>query len=372
MTRQALVLALLCISIEVAGAQAVPRLNVQEVARIAATDADGEMRFGTATWATRLPSGEIVVADGAELTLRFFSLDARELRRFGRRGRGPREFATLGWIASCGEGRLFAWDFGLARPTALNPAAVLDTTWVHPSARQEHIACAPDGRVLAAGALQRTAASRPSSTGMRDGTGYRLWTDTTDAHLFSPTGQLQASWPDVLRRESIAGTLADGRGGMLRRPLGVQGFLLFLGSEPAILNSSGGLTWLGSGRVQALAGGAAAPPSAAAYRAALESGLRQVPASAWEQFRMIALAAPPPDSSPRVFQVIPAVEGGAWVRISSDGEPPRLIQVDSSGRSAELRLPIWAMVFEIGRDYVLGRTEDEDGEQTVVLWTLRR
>lgn len=57
-----------------------------------------------------MPDGTIVVADGGSLELRVFDRSGRLIARFGRKGGGPAEFASIEWIDSCGGPTVFLYD----------------------------------------------------------------------------------------------------------------------------------------------------------------------------------------------------------------------------------------------------------------------
>jgi hypothetical protein len=70
--------------------------------------------------ALRLPSGEIAIADGTSRELRFFRDDGSFVRRFGRRGAGPGEFAAIQAIGSYGDS-VWAYDPTSQRLTVVGP-----------------------------------------------------------------------------------------------------------------------------------------------------------------------------------------------------------------------------------------------------------
>lgn len=54
-----------------------------------------------------------------------------------------------------------------------------------------------------------------------------------------------------------------------------------------------------------------------------------------------------------------------------DATELRAIGADG-GIVADLRLPVDMIVYEVGRDYILGTYEDGDGEPHVVMYRIRR
>lgn len=67
-------------------------------------------------------------------------------------------------------------------------------------------------------------------------------------------------------------------------------------------------------------------------------------------------------------------EGLLWVVLSTPGDAAvRLQAYDSGGRRrGYVSIPLDLDVFEIGRDYVLGRSQDTFGVAHVLEFTLRR
>lgn len=93
--------------------------------------AEGEAatEFSRITAAFRLSSGIIAVANGATSEIRLFNERGHYLRSFGRRGAGPGEFRTLGWLGRSGD-TAFVFDPRLRRITsvALGPEPELIRT----------------------------------------------------------------------------------------------------------------------------------------------------------------------------------------------------------------------------------------------------
>lgn len=345
---------------------------------LTATTDDGEPRFGGVTWATRLPDGALVVADGYDLAIRIFDTDGKERRRFGRSGRGPGEFTIIGWVGRCGGEDLLVWDFALARLTRLNPDRGYVDSWTHPTARSSRQpACAADGTLAFSGPLNRTDASRPAEVGTSAaGIGYRIWIDSLDVHVYGADGSIRWTWPRVFLTESISGTFPDGSGGATSRPLGAQALLAFAGTTLVLVDAGAGVALTrsadGSVQVHPLAR-RDGPVNAADYEADLELRLRQVPVRVWERFRALAHAVPPPARYPPAVHAIGDTRGLVWLTMppSPDGATA-LLAIDASGRRvARLTLPDAITVMEIGEDYVLGRLENEDGEHSLVVYGLR-
>ncbi len=76
---------------------------------VAGTAPDGEIVFESASGATRLSDGTIVIGDGMASAVRFVSREGTLLNTVGREGRGPAEFSSIQWLGQCGEDSVFVW-----------------------------------------------------------------------------------------------------------------------------------------------------------------------------------------------------------------------------------------------------------------------
>ena len=76
---------------------------------IGGNEADESTMFGAIVGATRLPDGRILVGDRGEYNLRVFSPDGMQLKRLGRKGTGPGEITYLADLYRCGNA-IFAYD----------------------------------------------------------------------------------------------------------------------------------------------------------------------------------------------------------------------------------------------------------------------
>ena len=63
---------------------------------------DAIQSFTDASGATRLPNGTILVGDRGEYSLHLYTSTGKEVKKFGRKGKGPGEFTYLAWLFRCG------------------------------------------------------------------------------------------------------------------------------------------------------------------------------------------------------------------------------------------------------------------------------
>ena len=83
---------------------------------------------------------------------------------------------------------------------------------------------------------------------------------------------------------------------------------------------------------------------------------------------------PRPERLPAFNRLLADPTGLLWLVISPEGAPRTHLRAHrSTGEAvATLELPVGVAVFEVGADYVLGRTVDGDGEERVVLYRYTR
>jgi hypothetical protein len=387
-------LAVACLALvaPVIAAQGVPewRVDREPAIRVAATGTDGAPVFGTATWATRLSNGEIALADGGDRTVRIIATDGRVLRSHGREGRGPGEFASLGWIGGCGTDSLFAWDFVLARMSVLLPETGHARTWGNTEMRSTtNPSCSRTAEFALGVRFRRTAESKPAVSARSSiGGDYRVWVDTFDVQTYDADGNSKRDVPRAVRQESIVGRLPDGRFSGLARPLGFRTDFVFSGNDLAVawtdsgrvfvyaMNAARGAEAVSEGRASRtfLVGRGDARATAAQYEAAVLEAMLDAPPNAREQFGAFARSVPAPERLPAVQRMFADPAGLLWFVVSQPGErETRLRAYRSTGEAvASLTVPVAMLVFEVGDEHVLGRTEDAEGEQSVVLYRFTR
>lgn len=125
------------------------RLSADPTIVIGSTDGARSETFHQIRGAITAPNGMIVVADGASRELRVFSSAGRFVRSFGRRGDGPREFRSIGWIDMCGGQAVVVYDSFRHRITKWDTeGSLLDEFTVEGPERDlppYRVACGPSG-----------------------------------------------------------------------------------------------------------------------------------------------------------------------------------------------------------------------------------
>lgn len=85
-------------------------VDTAPIVSIGAVDGDAPYLLSRVVGATRLPDGQVVVADGGSSQLRFFDSAGVFRQAVGRKGTGPGEFEYLRALERCGADSLFAFN----------------------------------------------------------------------------------------------------------------------------------------------------------------------------------------------------------------------------------------------------------------------
>lgn len=355
-------LAVPCVANVAAGAQRWA-VRAEPTVSIPATSVSGDIHFEMAVGATRLATGEIVVADGSGASLKVFDAGGKPTRSVGRRGSGPGEFQYVSWMSTCGSDSIVVWDFMQRRLTWVDPQGTI--------ARQT-------GPV--AGILPFTlSCSRGGGPIVVHG-----WTTfPTDSR-----GVFRAAAPLALLDRSgavtrIIDTIPSGElaligAGVVPRPLGrytllaASRRLLYLTTSDSAVLKTYSLRGDPVGNVRATV--PLATPSREQFDRAVESAIAFGPKPLRDRLRPAIQALAPPPHLPPYSAILVDPLDLVWLILSFPGEgATRLRAVDPQGRSlVDLSIPADLTVFEIGADYILAKYESPEGEQFVRLYTLQR
>lgn len=335
----------------------------QPTLEIPATSSNGDVQFEHAVSATRLRSGEIIVADGAAGMLRVFDGIGRPSRTVGRRGSGPGEFQYIGWMGPCGGDSIVVWDFMQRRLTFLDASVRLgrqtpSVAGVNPFT----IACSASAGVIAAHAW--------SSPPRPDGPVFRSR---------APLVLLDRSATVTRTIDTVAsGEMAIIGGGAGPRPLGKYTHLAM--SRAALYVATGD-----SAKILVFAPNGASlgaigtdvvrtAPTAPQINRAVESAVAFGSKAIRDRLRPAMRALAPPAQLPPFSGILVDARDVLWVVLTFPGEgTTRLRALSTRGSTlAEVRVPADLTVFEIGRNYILGLHETADGEQFVRQYELRR
>ncbi|MGH7696508.1 MAG: hypothetical protein ACRENH_16090, partial [Gemmatimonadaceae bacterium] len=321
------------------------------------------VQFEHAVSATRLRSGEIVVADGIAGTLRVFDISGRPSRTVGRRGPGPGEFQYISWMGPCGGDSIVVWDFMQRRLTFLDAAArIVRQTPPVAGVSPFTVACSRGEGVIAAHAW--------GSPPRPDGPVFRSR---------APLVLLDRSASVTRTVDTVAsGEMAIVGGGAGPRPLGKYTHLAMsrsalyvaTGDSATILVFAATGSSLGAIRTDV----ARVAPTARQLDRAVETAIAFGPKPLRDRLRPAMRALDPPAQLPPFSGILVDALDVLWVVLTFPGEgTTRLRALDARGSTvAEVSLPTDLMVLEIGRNYILGLHETADGEQFIRQYELRR
>jgi hypothetical protein len=279
---------------------------------------------------------------------------------------------------------LSVWDFAAGRVTTLSATEPLSP---NPPTRQ--IAGGQGSFVAACGASGQLALfveTRPrndvapiAAGRTAQGGEYRVSPVGAVVEVTDKSGRVLSRLDGVMQSEMVMGSLTPegGRGGF-PRPLGNATSLAFAGDRLVVASAdSSRVIGYGTDGKEAFRFSVPRPATKVApedYRRAMAPAFAMMPGQMRDRLVAFAEAVPAPTTAPSFWRVLTDPTGLIWLAVSPEGAKTTVLRAyDDKGRQrAEIVLADGAVPFEIGRDYLLGRTEDEDGEQTIVLYRLTR
>jgi hypothetical protein len=317
------------------------------------TAVGGASILESARFATRLPSGAVVVADQYADVLRFFDAEGRPLRNVGRKGQGPGEFGDVVWVSHCGADSLYAWTY-TRRMMLVFDAAGEFTREFRPQGNAHEFTCSSTGQFVALGLPDRFV--QPNAEG-----------ETATASIW------------------LADTQGDSIASLGSHPFGENRALgrftrIAFGSDVIYIGTADS-AWVdthymdGRPKKSLPLGVEPRAPTQVEYARAIEKLIAVTPNRAVrDAFRARYAALPIPARLPPYVDLRVDPTGLLWAVIpgASDGET-RLRAIDADGIvQGDVTVPIQLTVFEIGRDYILGGYRDSSELEHVVLFRLNR
>ncbi len=361
-----LLVALLVVLAEPAGAQPRWAVDPTPITEIASLAPDGDVQLQRPVGATRLSDGTIVVADAGLHTVGYFDAAGRKVRSRGREGAGPGEFRGLEWMGQCGRDSVTIWDRGNARMTVLDAAGAVVREGPTPASptvtsRVVYTACSRTGTIGFVSMPMRMDPALP--------------VQRSDAAI---TIVRPGAEPRALGDGIASGEFVVRGGGGIPRPLGHTTTIALAGDQ----------VYVGTGDSAAVLvyGAQGAPPrridvpSAAdrpvrsgQFDRAVDDVLLLVPPQAATAVRTMLADVPRVERLPHYSALRTDRGGNLWIIQAAAGDPTRLIAVDTAGRTlGTLELPIPMQVWDVGPDYVLGQRYNDDGEPFIVAYRIRR
>ncbi len=361
------------------------RIGQRPLLEIGGGAAAGPTLFDDILGAARTPRGEIIVSDGATQQLRMFDATGKHLRSFGRRGSGPGEFSQIRRVYVRGDSVIAA---DVYRGSAVFR---LDGTLVRHHAHPvlgAYLAIGAWG-VLADGSVIETASGGPSPDRSRS---VGTFTETHGLFRISADGRSATLLRDVPMYDYARTTDSPDKD-------------LVVFAPTLSVAASGNRVCFGRGETYQIqcVSGAGAPvmtirrdvaltPVTAQARAAYQQRVRtQGPTpghDAMPQARLDAIAANAVfgRTFPAFDRILAGVNGELWVsdyryenrtRPRDEQAPPgdvtrwNVFARDGTW-SAAITLPTRFSVKQIGADFLLGVSRDDDGVERVTLYRLER
>jgi hypothetical protein len=314
-------------------------------------------QFQAVVGATRLPNGHVLVGDRGDYSLLVFDERGAPVRKFGRKGKGPGEVSAISWLLRCGD-TVVTSDITGSRVSmfSLNGDFVRSFRFTGVIYRS---ACGPTGRFV-----------------------HYAWERDQD----SKAGIYRALVPFWITRADSASGVPLGRFPGSER---FNNSPLPVGKEPrvaigrthayvALADSVFVRTFTFDGKEGAPLRLAASPVAStiADKRADMETMIAIVGEKARNSVETLYSSMPYAKTLPATRDLVVDTEGNLWVqRYPRGGAPTVRWDVFAPGGVvlASLQLPSTFELYEVGRDYVLGRYIDpNEGIPEVRSYRLRR
>jgi hypothetical protein len=378
-TSSAVLTLLVASAASTASAQSPWHADLKPTLDISSSAASGSVLFARVTGATRLGDGTIVVADGDDNALHYFSAEGKPLRTAGRTGTGPGEFRHLTWLGRCGSDSLHVWDMVLGRMAvyAANGAFVRQYTIPADTVRalkpQMTLACSSHGTLAWQGQIgfpkTRTAPKDPTHPTREE----RVISTTAPVAIGNSIGTVSRQLGE---RSSGAMYLMGGGGFPL--PLGVATYVAVAGDRvfAGTADSTGTISaYMPDGAMSIISLHLRPRPTTADIR------LRAAVATASiapQQLRTLAedslKVSPMPANLPPYSGLFGDADGILWVQLTVPGEPAtRLRAIGTRNETVgEITLPPNVVIQEIGHDYILGAFDDADDVPHLAIFRLHR
>lgn len=335
-----------------------PRIDVMGQA------ASGELVFETPVFAMLASNGNLLVADKGSTSIRVVDGKGRLVRNVGRRGDGPGEFGYIGWGVACGVDSMLVGQPSMFSMIAKDGRVVRRFRVPADSgpASLKGVGCLADGSIV-------------YQTAMMDWDQQRIPDMFVTRVGFAATTRLGAFlWKvDSLPGGEWVGTHPGG----YPRPLGTNYSAVVTGASVMVgVSDRQAFTALPSRRLIALelAGKPGSPSDEE-----LESAIQQVADIAPPDFRSRVEAAlrrfPKPDKRPLFYGAVGDPTGCVWVQLSAPGEPQTtyaIVAASSGAPVAQVRVPLALRIFQVGADYIVGLTFDQNDEPHIVVLDLTR
>jgi hypothetical protein len=343
---------------------------------IGAADGKPGQELHQVNGAVRLSDGSLIVANGGSAQLYRYDPNGRFLGAIGRAGDGPGEFQAVNWVGRIAGDTLVVWDRGLDRVSLFAPSGeyvreVRPVLSENPMALEVKGALA-DGRLLMARGASFIPAGATAGTQRQPITGWLIDRSGREVRSFGPfPGEA------VHLQEG-----ADGKS-MSRTPIPFGASTIFASGRDAIYiadsdafavrvySADGTLIRIVRGPHPHL------PVLAEDVHAYVEARVEDAPPIQWirDGIRASFAKVQPPDSLPAVRSIELDQDDQMWIELArheSAAESRWDVFTREGALLGEVTLPGALQVFEIGRDYIIGRDRDDLGVERVRVLKLRK
>lgn len=342
------------------------RIGTQPAVVIGTVTGDPARELGLARDALRLPDGRIAVADDRRYELRFYDGRGEFLNSAGREGEGPGEFASLDRLASYRGDSLLVFDFGLHRISVLDRNGAFGRSKRLDLLHTKLVGAFSDGSLLV------SADSLPAPGRGEHATARYL--------RLAPAGELLNALGPFVRFRVFTGSLPSGRPAVGRTPFApyltarIHRDRLYLGdgSEGRVDRYTPAGRRVGSLRL-GLERPRLTKDWIEAYERERVDRIRHPDRLDWVERMLEEMPYPERAAAFETFRV--DTEGNLWLRpYAEPGVESIGWQVVAAGGRwlGAVEVPAGLTVFQIGRDFLLGRREAEYGTHQVVLHRLEK
>jgi hypothetical protein len=343
-------------------------IDTEPIVEVGTTDAPGhDLHWPRA--ASRLPGGGIIIANMGSNEIREFDSGGSHVRSLGRKGEGPGEFQNLSWTGWLDGDTIVGYDPPNRRLTVFAPDGSVVRTVTLPlpntSSFPEITDILANGNVLAYPGFDRVFVR-----------GERR--DTIAYMIYRPDG----SGPDTLGRyagpERFFHVMPQAALTM-DVPFGRDAYAAARGSH-VVLGSSDAMAldlYDGHGallrRIRILL--PPLPVTSADAAAQRDAGLERVSEPIRDGYREMQELAPRRETHPAFTALLLDDQGGIWLRLPVETRAPVtewMILSTTGAPVGRLSVDAGLEIEEAGSDYVLIRSTDADGVESIRLHSLSR
>ncbi len=373
-TRFLLLALLLAVPCSTVTGQAVWKVDRAPILDVRGLGADGKVMFGYAAGATRLANGSLLIADRAENGIRVVDAAGKLVRTVGRSGDGPGEFRSMIWAGGCGADSMLVWDLSRSRASMIGSSGIVARQFAIPAGDTAQspfqFSCAPNRASVYLGIPHPARGGPPPKD-------PRIVAVTASLYRVTTEGAVQQRFGDVPAGEMVAIVSPTGGRGGAPRPLGRTVAVAVVGNSVVIGSADSAratIVHADGTRSEIRIPITIRAPTRAEFDAAVQATASTIPAPIRQRITEQLMAFPMPERLPAISGLFGDPDGLLWVQASPAGAKVVefvVMRLDGSV-VARTQIPSPLMVYEIGRDYILGSYSDADDEMHVAVFRLRR